>query len=477
MKYKPNSNLLTVADSLFQHHFVSLVIYLYIYKQMQMLLDSPSPIKEESLDYSPVRSDRFVSTLCKTDVATWRHKVSHEAFGGAQGEEGIPPWFLLAAVPGDTPSVSDEPNFFGGGSGAGASTTNSARITGMYFYHPDHLGSITMITDGRGNVLAGGERGGKSHITYKPYGEILRTDSYGPDISKFKYTGQEEDRESGLMYYKARYYDAKIGRFLQSDSETVSLSESGMNTYMYVAGNPLSYTDSSGNNLDVPFFTLLYQYSKIPDDEGKQASTLALMYYQHQQVKRAGARACPASGQNYGVFGNFQGAGACGTKTTRNVLKGSIEWYIRIMFLSNGNTESALAVALAYLIINKPKSPVTIVDASGDDHDTDHTWSLGDTAMRSNEEWIKKSWGNYFSINSQEKQYWREYDTLPKSYNRLGKTGKSIVAGINYIATSYFDFQALRIGTTLFGIQNTVGELKKGLKSLNIKSLKQVKFQ
>ncbi|MCG9874345.1 MAG: FG-GAP-like repeat-containing protein, partial [Leptospiraceae bacterium] len=55
-------------------------------------------------------------------------------FGGAQGEEGTPPWLLLAAVPGDTPSVSDEPTFFGGGSGSGATTTNSARITGMYFY-------------------------------------------------------------------------------------------------------------------------------------------------------------------------------------------------------------------------------------------------------------------------------------------------------------------------------------------------------
>ncbi|EOQ95624.1 RHS repeat-associated core domain protein [Leptospira wolbachii serovar Codice str. CDC] len=65
-----------------------------------------------------------------------------------------------------------------------------------------------MITDGHGNVLAGGERGGKSHITYKPYGEIFRTDSYGPDITKFKYTGQEKDQESGLCYYKARYYNA-----------------------------------------------------------------------------------------------------------------------------------------------------------------------------------------------------------------------------------------------------------------------------
>jgi RHS repeat-associated protein len=118
----------------------------------------------------------------------------------------------------------------------------------MYFYHPDHLGSITMITDGRGNVLAGGERGGKSHITYRPYGEILRTDSFGPDISKYKYTGQEEDRESGLMYYKARYYDSKIGRFLQQDSMAFPNQIQGMNRMMYVEGNPVSYRDESGNN-------------------------------------------------------------------------------------------------------------------------------------------------------------------------------------------------------------------------------------
>jgi RHS repeat-associated protein len=168
-------------------------------------------------------------------------------FGGAQGEEGTPPWLLIAAVPANTPSVSDEPTFFGGGSGTGATTTNSSRITGMYFYHPDHLGSITMITDGRGNVLAGGERGGKSHITYRPYGEILRTDSFGPDISKYKYTGQEEDRESGLMFYKARYYDSKIGRFLQQDSMAFPNQIQGMNRMMYVEGNPVGFRDESGN--------------------------------------------------------------------------------------------------------------------------------------------------------------------------------------------------------------------------------------
>lgn len=104
-----------------------------------------------------------------------------------------------------------------------------------------------MITDGNGNVLAGGERGGKSHITYKPYGEILRTDSYGPDITKFKYTGQEEDQESGLYYYKARYYDASLGRFASNDGMVFPDKEQGMNRMMYVEGNPIAFVDSSGN--------------------------------------------------------------------------------------------------------------------------------------------------------------------------------------------------------------------------------------
>ncbi|TGK86869.1 hypothetical protein EHQ24_04520 [Leptospira noumeaensis] len=169
--------------------------------------------------------------------------------GGAEGESGTPIWMLGLGngIPSDTQSVGDEPDQGGSGGGGGSSTGN-ARVSGMYFFHPDHLGSITMITDGNGNVLAGGERGGKSHITYKPYGEILRTDSYGPDITKFKYTGQEEDQESGLYYYKARYYDAALGRFTSNDGMVFPDKEQGMNRMMYVEGNPIAFLDSTGNS-------------------------------------------------------------------------------------------------------------------------------------------------------------------------------------------------------------------------------------
>ncbi|XDD44718.1 RHS repeat-associated core domain-containing protein (plasmid) [Leptospira sp. WS60.C2] len=185
--------------------------------------------------------------------------------GSAEGETGTPIWVLgLANIPSDTQSVGDEPP--GNGGGGGGSSAGNARVSGMYFLHPDHLGSITMITDGNGNVLAGGERGGKSHITYKPYGEILRTDSYGPDITKFKYTGQEEDQESGLYYYKARYYDVGLGRFASNDGITYPEKEQGMNRMMYVEGNPLKWRDSSGNRISQSWAFAAAAYFFVKDN-------------------------------------------------------------------------------------------------------------------------------------------------------------------------------------------------------------------
>jgi RHS repeat-associated protein len=255
MKVKLNSNLLTIADSPFQHHLAGIILFLSIYRQIQMVLDSPpSPssrlrsfvamvlganaphLTEESPSYNSERSDCLNHGFGRPDVASDREEGRHRAFGG--------------------------------GSGSGASSVISSRITGMYFLHPDHLGSITMITDGRGNAIAGGERGGKSHIAYRPYGEIHRTDSFGPDISKYKYTGQEEDKESGLMYYKARYYDSRIGRFLQQDSMAFPNQINGMNRMMYVEGNPVGFRDPSGNNAINGFLGMVATYiSQAPGNE------------------------------------------------------------------------------------------------------------------------------------------------------------------------------------------------------------------
>nr|WP_244244789.1 RHS repeat-associated core domain-containing protein [Leptospira koniambonensis] len=152
------------------------------------------------------------------------------------GGNGDPPWEEALIIDANTPGVGDGPG-------------RVFPVEGFIFLHPDHLGSITMATDGNGNRITGGTQAGASHISYEPYGEINRTDSFGPDVFRYKYTGQEEDKETGLYYFKARYYDPLIGRFLQADSVIDGNRPMGMDSYMYTEGNPLRYVDPSGHSM------------------------------------------------------------------------------------------------------------------------------------------------------------------------------------------------------------------------------------
>ncbi|EPE82210.1 RHS repeat-associated core domain protein, partial [Leptospira noguchii str. 1993005606] len=162
---------------------------------------------------------------------------------GTGGKDGDPPWVLAlgANVNPGVPSIQNPGvGMTGGGSVGGVP------VTGMFFFHPDHLGSITMITDGAGNPASGPEPG-TSFVSYEPYGSIIRNDSYGPDIFRYKFTGQVEDKETGLYYYKARYYEPILGRFIQADTVLMPTNVNGMNRYMYVDGNPVNYRDVSGH--------------------------------------------------------------------------------------------------------------------------------------------------------------------------------------------------------------------------------------
>ncbi|EMO54765.1 RHS repeat-associated core domain-containing protein [Leptospira noguchii] len=162
---------------------------------------------------------------------------------GTGGKDGDPPWVLAlgANVAPGVPSIQNPGvGMTGGGSVGGVP------VTGMFFFHPDHLGSITMITDGAGNPASGPEPG-TSFVSYEPYGSIIRNDSYGPDIFRYKFTGQVEDKETGLYFYKARYYEPILGRFIQADSVLMPTNVNGLNRYMYVDGNPVNYRDVSGH--------------------------------------------------------------------------------------------------------------------------------------------------------------------------------------------------------------------------------------
>jgi len=71
------------------------------------------------------------------------------------------------------------------------------------------------------------------------------TASTGSLVNPFRYTGREFDTETGLYYYRARYYDPSAGRFLSEDRIQF---EGGINFFRYVRNNPANRIDPSGLN-------------------------------------------------------------------------------------------------------------------------------------------------------------------------------------------------------------------------------------
>jgi RHS repeat-associated protein len=133
------------------------------------------------------------------------------------------------------------PTLGGGGSSSVTTDTEGLPTLGTYYFHPDHVGSVSYLTDSEGAVV--------TRMSYTPYGEKVKSASTGPNIFHHKYTGQVDDGdEAELMYYNARYYDSKIGRFISADSiiPGAGFSQS-FNRYMYVAGNPVNRNDPSGH--------------------------------------------------------------------------------------------------------------------------------------------------------------------------------------------------------------------------------------
>ncbi len=111
--------------------------------------------------------------------------------------------------------------------------------TGFHYYHPDHLGSSSLLTDATGAVA--------EHYEYSAYGRERANGGAAPDASH-RFTGQVFDAEIGLYYYGARYYDADLGRFIQADTIIPSMWDpQSWNRYTYTLNNPLKYVDPTGH--------------------------------------------------------------------------------------------------------------------------------------------------------------------------------------------------------------------------------------
>ena len=106
------------------------------------------------------------------------------------------------------------------------------------WFHQGARGAVVGVADSSGTLV--------SETRYLPFGET-RTDVGLVTQTDFGYTFQRGLTGTGLMDYKARFYDPSLGRFIQPDTLVSTMESSqALNRYTYVTNNPINYNDPTG---------------------------------------------------------------------------------------------------------------------------------------------------------------------------------------------------------------------------------------
>jgi RHS repeat-associated protein len=104
----------------------------------------------------------------------------------------------------------------------------------VHWFLADNQGTVKDVVDNTGAVI--------DHITYDSFGRIVSQTS--PVDLRFAYTGREWDGETSQYYYRARYYDAAVGKFIGEDP--IGFSAEDTNLSRYVGNSATNFIDPSG---------------------------------------------------------------------------------------------------------------------------------------------------------------------------------------------------------------------------------------
>jgi RHS repeat-associated protein len=107
----------------------------------------------------------------------------------------------------------------------------------LYFYHGDHLGSSSYITDINGDAT--------QHLEYLPFGEdFIHEQNATSYYTPYTFSAKERDMETQYSYFGARYYDAGLSIWLSVDPKADKLPE--ISPYAYNFNNPVGFVDPDG---------------------------------------------------------------------------------------------------------------------------------------------------------------------------------------------------------------------------------------
>jgi RHS repeat-associated protein len=133
---------------------------------------------------------------------------------------------------------------------------------GAVYFLQDHLGSTAALTDENGSVV--------ERQQYESFGATT-----GSVVTRYGYTGREREPESGLMYYRARWYDPAQARFISEDPAGF---QGGLNKNTYVSNSPVNNVDPTGlYELDVHYYLTYYLATKTGCFSDAEARLIAGM--------------------------------------------------------------------------------------------------------------------------------------------------------------------------------------------------------
>ena len=143
--------------------------------------------------------------------------------------------------------------------GYGYVPADTAHHEEIFFYHSDHLGSTSYITDAKANIT--------QFDAYLPYGELLVDEHSSSEEMPYKFNGKEFDQETGLYYYGARYMNPRTSLWYGVDP----LAEKYVSTssYVYCIDNPIRLIDPDGRKVKADLNSQTNIYNILTKEDAK----------------------------------------------------------------------------------------------------------------------------------------------------------------------------------------------------------------
>ena len=255
---------------------------------------------------------------------------------------------------------------------SGSNPTYQEEYYKQYYYHSDHLGSASLISDYKGDEY--------QRIEYTPYGEtwVEKTSNTGLEFLPYKFTAKELDKETGLYYYGARYLDPRYSRWISTDpalgeyvpgvgkgtAENFSslpgiggvYNTVNASLYHYAGNNPVKYVDPDEKKQNLPQKCLTFCLSVISERSPKAKDFIK----SHTTISIQ--RKAEDNGQNGNYFKSKERVKFCEIPLNSIDVQSTADWQRKVDKGEGGTIDSGIYVGT---LLNKSGSYNDAISITG----------------------------------------------------------------------------------------------------------------